>query len=206
MIGKRIRKLRLEKDIQQKELAAALGIRQATVSEWEAERSEPQPKLRKKIANFFGITEAELFTDTPLKSKEFEPLDTPLQKVPVISWVSANRFGSANDPFPVGYSDEWVYTTRKGENMFSLVVKGDCMIPEFQDGDRIVINPHLAPQNGDYVVCKDDHADEASFKQYKVYGDKIILHPLNPKYEDLEVKGNKYRIIGVVVEKVKKYR
>jgi len=40
----------------------------------------------------------------------------------------------------------------------------------------------------------------------KKYGDTIILHPLNPKYPDIELKkGNKYRIVGKVVEKKKKY-
>lgn len=36
----------------------------------------------------------------------------------------------------------------------------------------------------------------------KRYGDITILHPLNPKYADIEInKGRTYQIIGKVVEK-----
>ncbi len=44
-------------------------------------------------------------------------------------------------------------------------------------------------------------------KQLKKYGTTRVLHPLNPTYEDIEVKKEvEYRIIGVVVEKKKRYR
>lgn len=60
-------------------------------------------------------------------------------------------------------------------------------------------------EHGDYVVVA-NHEDEATLKQLKKYGSTRILHPLNPKYEDIELKKNiQYRVIGVVVEK-KRYR
>ena len=41
----------------------------------------------------------------------------------------------------------------------------------------------------------------------KKYGKTRVLHPLNAKYEDIELsKNTEYRIIGIVVEKKKKYR
>lgn len=39
----------------------------------------------------------------------------------------------------------------------------------------------------DYVVVKNDE-DEATFKQLKIYGETTVLHPLNPKYPDIELK------------------
>ncbi len=47
---------------------------------------------------------------------------------------------------------------------------------------------------------------EATFKQFKHYVDTTILHPLNPRYPDIELReGEKYHIIGKVVKKVKVY-
>lgn len=70
---------------------------------------------------------------------------------------------------------------------------------------RIVINPHVDELPGDFVIVKNDE-EEATFKQLKKYGDTIVLHPLNSKYEDIELeKGNKYRIVGKVVKKEKRY-
>lgn len=57
----------------------------------------------------------------------------------------------------------------------------------------------------DYVIIKNDDSGEATFKQLKRYGETTVLHPLNAKYPDIELKkGYKYRILGKVVEKKKK--
>ena len=48
---------------------------------------------------------------------------------------------------------------------------------------------------------------EAIFKQLRKYGHTLVLHPLNSKYEDIELKKDiQYWVIGVVVEKKKRYR
>ncbi len=54
---------------------------------------------------------------------------------------------------------------------------------------------------------KGNEEGEATFKQLKKYGKVRVLHPLNPKYEDIELSKNmEYRIVGVVLEKKKRYR
>lgn len=192
-----------EKKLSQKELAAALEVGQATVSHWESGRQEANPDQRKKVADFFGISEAELISENLATYKP----EVPLQKIPVISWVHANRFFDAEDPFPPGIGEEYIFTTTKGKNIFSLRVKDDCMEPEFLEGDLIVVKPSIEPNNNDYVIVKDHQGNKATFKQLKKYGSKVILHPLNPKYTDLELdQTDRYEIIGVIVEKVKKYR
>ena len=45
-------------------------------------------------------------------------------------------------------------------------VKGDSMIPEFNEGEIAIINPHLEIGSGDYVIAKNDE-EEATFKQLK---------------------------------------
>lgn len=77
--------------------------------------------------------------------------------------------------------------------------------PEFKEGEIVIVNPHVEAKANDYVVVKNDE-EEATFKQLRKYGDTIVLHPLNSKYEDIELKkGNKYRIVGKVVKKEKRY-
>jgi SOS-response transcriptional repressor LexA len=77
---------------------------------------------------------------------------------------------------------------------------------ECHDGDIIVINQFLKQENNDYVVvCYEE--GESTFKQLKKYGKVRVLHPLNPKHGDIELsKDIEYRIVGVVLEKKKKYR
>jgi SOS-response transcriptional repressor LexA len=54
------------------------------------------------------------------------------------------------------------------------------------------------------VIVKNDE-EETTFKQLKKFGDTLVLHPLNSKYEDIELKKSvKYRIVGKVVKKKKR--
>jgi len=48
--------------------------------------------------------------------------------------------------------------------------------------------------------------ESRSFQQFKKYGTKRILHPLNPKYQDIELSDKKqYQIVGRIMEKKKRY-
>ncbi len=77
------------------------------------------------------------------------------------------------------------------------------MDPEFHDGDIIVINPYLKQEHNDYVVVCNEEG-EATFKQLKKYGKIRVLHPLNTKFDDIELSRNvEYRIVWVVLEKKK---
>lgn len=53
MFGKRIRKLRLEQNLKQKDLAAKLGISTSSVGMYEREERQPDVETLKKIADFF---------------------------------------------------------------------------------------------------------------------------------------------------------
>lgn len=60
-IGKKIRSLRLEKEVKQEDLAEYLGVSIQAVSKWETEASTPDIALLPGIAVFFGVTIDELF-------------------------------------------------------------------------------------------------------------------------------------------------
>jgi len=103
------------------------------------------------------------------------------------------------------HADEWTESDVKGPHVFALRVKGDSMVPEFNEGDIVVVSPHSRAASGDYAVVKNDE-EEVTLKQFKKYGTKRILHPLNPKYQDIELSDKKqYRIVGRIMEKTKRY-
>ena len=95
---------------------------------------------------------------------------------------------------------------REGKKVFALRVKGDSMMPEFSDGEVIIVNPLVEAVPGDFVIVKNDE-EGATFRQLKKYGKTLVLHPLNQKYQDIELKrgGHRFRIIGKVVKKEKEY-
>jgi len=59
-IGQRIKRRRLDLKLKQHELAAAVGVKQATVSDWEAEKFSPSRDIIKSIADFLQTTPGQL--------------------------------------------------------------------------------------------------------------------------------------------------
>jgi len=190
-LGEKIKDLRKDRKWSQKELAIKFGSPQSTISAWETNRNGPNPKQRQKLCELFGISLDELYG---IPSKK-EPL--LIQKVPVISWVHANKF---EDIPPIIPSNEFIYSDIKGDKVFALRIQNDCMAPRFEEGDIIIINPGLSVDHDDFVVVADHESNTATFKQYKQFGNKKVLHPLNPKYKDIELDHNKrYTIVGKVI-------
>lgn len=61
------------------------------------------------------------------------------------------------------------------------------MEPEFKEGKIVIVNPHVEAKPGGYVIVKNDEK-EATFKQLKKFGDTLVLHPLNSRHKDIELK------------------
>ncbi len=57
----RIKILREERHLTQKQVAKEVGIDQSTVSYWEKGRQEPNAIQRKRLCEFLGITQSDLF-------------------------------------------------------------------------------------------------------------------------------------------------
>lgn len=136
----------------------------------------------------------------------------PKREIPILSWVNASVMAEADDAdLPPGIGMEGSISVGddvKGKHLFALKVKDNCMEPEFRHGDIIIVDPDLPTNSGDFVVAKMKDQPEATFKQLKIYDTKIVLHPLNPSYTDLEFtkrEFEKIKIIGRVIEKKKRY-
>jgi len=120
--------------------------------------------------------------------------------------VLTGKWGEAGESSLSDDAEELIESDLKGTHNFAFRAKGDSMEPEFNDGDIIIVSPTAKAGNGDYVVAKNDE-EEATFKQYKRFADTRILHPLNPKYPDIVLnKDIEYKIVGVVMEKKKRYK
>ncbi len=124
--------------------------------------------------------------------------------IPLISWVQAGDWHDAEDPFEPGQAEEWVTTSATSTpNAFALTVRGDSMEPEFVENDIITVDPDRFPANGNFIIAK--NGDEATFKQLVLDGSNVYLKPLNDRYPIKDMTGVDFKIIGVVVEKRKRY-
>ncbi|MDD5611020.1 MAG: helix-turn-helix transcriptional regulator [Candidatus Omnitrophica bacterium] len=60
-IKDRIKALRKEKGYTQAQIAKGTSVDQSTVSYWEKGRQEPNAAQRKRLCDFLGITQSQLF-------------------------------------------------------------------------------------------------------------------------------------------------
>lgn len=131
------------------------------------------------------------------------PAAPPRGRIPVISEVQAGHFTEVVDNYHPGDADEWLEVSCPvNRHTFALIVTGDSMEPEFPSGVRVVVEPDLQWENGDYVVA--GNGESATLKQIVRDGNDWYLKPLNPRYPIKPL--GKGRVIGVVREAHRKYR
>ena len=87
------------------------------------------------------------------------------------------------------------------EATFYARVSGDSMVGAgLDDGDLLVIDRSLSPENGKIAVCLID--GEFTVKRIKKEKNKLYLMPENNKYKPIELKEENELIIWGVVEYV----
>lgn len=128
------------------------------------------------------------------------------RRIPVISYVQAGMMTEAIDPFALGDGFETILTDLNvSEQTFALIIEGPSMLPTFNEGDKVIIDPTVSPQPGDFVVAKNTE-EEATFKKYRPrgtgeHGQMVFeLVPLNDDFPTLQSERDHLRIIGVMVE------
>lgn len=132
-------------------------------------------------------------------------------RIPLISYVQAGCWTGIVDNFQPGDADDWLLTDLElSDCAFALQIKGDSMLPEFKEGDRVIIDPTVEPMPGDFVVAKNGE-NEATFKKYRPRGTNengvniFELVPLNEDYASMRSDSQHISIIGTMVEH-RKYR
>ncbi len=86
----------------------------------------------------------------------------------------------------------------EGNEPYVLMVLGDSMLPEFGEGDVVVIYPNNTVRNGSYVVAY--HNNDYIFRQFIIEHERCYLKALNSAYPTVEVSGVEV-VKGVIVQK-----
>lgn len=112
----------------------------------------------------------------------------------------------AGDGYAIEYTDD-----KLSKWAFALDIEGLSMMPEFRPGDRVIIDPELSPNPGDFVVAKNG-GNEATFKKYRPRGvndegnEIFELVPLNDDFATMRSDITHLQVIGVMTEHRKRYR
>jgi SOS-response transcriptional repressor LexA len=90
-----------------------------------------------------------------------------------------------------------------GDEPFALRVVGQSMLPEFADGQIVIVDPAHTAKSGMFVVV--DYGGEVMFGQLVVEAGSSRLHFLNPDYEAVALVPP-YTVKGVVIQRAGRRR
>jgi len=194
-MGERIKKMREQRGITQSELAEICKVSDKAVSTWENGRNIPRMGAIQRMADYFGVP----------KSAIIENIATPEDavRIPVLGKIPAGVPLSAIEDIE-GWEELSPSMLRGGKEYIALAVKGDSMLPEYRNGDVLVLRKQDDCETGDDCAVMVGNED-ATFKRIRRNEKGITLQPLNPAYDptfytNKEVIDLPVRIIGVVVE------
>ena len=91
----------------------------------------------------------------------------------------------------------------KSEAGVDTLLLADSMEPRISDGDLALVHRQNTLDNGDLGVLVYGSDGEGTLKKYIQRGNSVVLHPFNPAYEEMVIKGEELDhlyIAGKVVE------
>lgn len=201
--GQRITKLRKERDLQQKEVAAAIGMNRIVLNRIELGKRPLRDDEAVALADFFHVT-----TDYLLKGVTAQPRDKKGVRIPVLGRVVAGIPIEAVEEI-LDYEEITPELAATGE-FFALQVKGDSMEPTLRDGDVVIVKKQPTVDSGDIAIVL-VNGNDATVKEIKESPSGITLIGHNvavytPKfYSNREIEELPIQIIGKVVEMRRKF-
>jgi transcriptional regulator with XRE-family HTH domain len=208
-LGERIRAARARKGLTQRDLAEAIGVSVQAVSQWENNDTSAKLSRVTQIAEVLSVEPKWLLSAAALgenASPEHISLVQAAIRTPLVNLEDAVWFSSigkfANKP---DIQRDLELTYEALGPTFAFKVCDNSMSKRFREGDIVIADTALAPQNGDFVVVVEMKNPRPIFRQYvrRNSGASTIIHlkPLNKRYRTVAIgPSNLGMVLGVLIE------
>ena len=199
MFGTRIKELRKQKKLTQKQLADRINVDCSSVTKWETGKANPDFEKQKFLADFFNVSIDYLL------GRETTPQSADTKKgirIPVLGNVAAGIPIEAIEDI-IDYEEISEDMASRGQ-YFGLKIKGSSMEPRIKEGDVVIVREQPEVESGDVAIVL-VNGDSATCKKVVINDGGLTLIPFNPTYEPQfysadQVANLPVRIIGKVVE------
>lgn len=196
MFCERLKKMRIEKNLTQTEIAKMIYISQPAYSKYEMGTASPNPETLKKLAEVLNVSVDYLIgNDVP-------PERPGYVRIPVLGRVAAGIPIDAIEEV-IDWEDISAEAAGDGE-YFGLQIKGQSMEPKISDGDVVIVRRQPDVDSGDIAVVL-VNGNDATVKRIKKSPQGVTLIPSNPAYEPIyysneEIESLPVTVLGKVVE------
>jgi len=186
----KIKTYRKERGLSQQDVADHFGYKSfTTIQKWEDGSSTPPAKTMKLLAEFFGVSLEDLLTDSEKIA------------IPILGTVRGGLLRLAQDEW-LGQELVPVEESLGGEYFYLEVIGDSMMNARIFPGDLVYVKRQSVVNSGSIAVVL--VGDEATLKRVYYKDNGIVLHPENPKYEDMvfsekEIDEKNIQVIGEVI-------
>lgn len=150
-------------------------IGQNAIAKYRNNNRVPNIETMKLIASYFNVPEQYFFDGKEL----------PVFSIPIIGTASCG--GLDENHLQIENRVAYYNGDNFNSNLYCVIANGDSMAPEIEDGDEIICDPFIEPQNGDIVHYR--IGNESAIKIYFKDEDAFIVQfiPYNQN-EDFKTK------------------
>lgn len=201
MNGKRLKMLREEKGLTQKDLAEKLSLTPKAISFYELGSREPSGDALIRMAHILGTTTDYLLGNST--TKEIDQKNGRGVRIPVLGRVVAGIPIEAVEEI-LDYEEITPELAATGE-FFALKIRGHSMEPRMMEGDVVIVRRQDDVESGDIAIVL-VNGNEATVKRVKKQEEGITLIATNTSvyephfYSNKEITDLPVRILGRVVE------
>lgn len=174
-ISKNIKRLRMNRDWTQEQLAEKVGVTRSTVTQWETGWSKPRMGAVEKLAAVFGVSTSDMVND---QSDISNFVDVPLYGSIAAGTPIEMHAVDSSHPVPTKVREKY-------PDAFLLKVEGESMNRVLPNGCYALVDPRqTADCNGaPYAVCVNGY--DATIKRVRKLNNGFELVPdsNDPTYE-----------------------
>ncbi len=218
IIGRRIKQLRIAKNLKVKELAEMLGITQPALSKVETGKRGISIEVARKLSDIFNVSIDYILgnTDDPTPPKKIEIKDKINLKENVVAFVGRVPIlgrVAAGKPVPaiqeaLGWMDIPAPYKKLGID-FALIIDGDSMYPRLNRGDLALVHMQSTAENGEIAIVI-INGNDGVCKQFFKKENAVVLHSINPDYDDIIIPAEQWdeecKVVGVVVARFENFK
>ena len=199
MFKYKLKQLREQKGLSQKQFAMQIGVAQSTVGMWENGKNKPEYDTLLRIADFFGVG------IDYLSGKNIFPRSQSGDggvKIPILGEVAAGLPIEAIEDVE-DYEEIPRKMAAQGE-FFGLQIRGNSMEPRIWEGDIVIVRKQSDISSGDVAVVL-IRENEVTCKKILKHTNGVSLISYNAAYPPRfftteEIQFLPVQILGKVVE------
>jgi len=175
-------------------VAKIFGVSQKAVNKWLEGISLPDTMRIAVIAEKLKVNVEWLtYGSGPINSEPLPGMgESRWKRIPLITWEQAGNY----EKFDVKTTEKWTWTDAEcGARTFALIVQDDSMMPRYEPGAVVVIDPDHVPKHRSVVIFRWNKTGEVGCAQLLHDGPNRYLKPHNPDYKSFQIDDKKPQIV-----------